>query len=137
MGAGIRNAWSGSFSSESHLPDNSKNLTTPIPDLEGISIHGDYKIIESLEHPMSVNMRPSLEEMLAKNPEHLESTDDMGLTLLHQMTIAGSLDGVDACLKRGVNPNQVAKNGMTAAKLAKGLGWKKVLARLQTAGADV
>lgn len=86
---------------------------------------------------MSVNMRSSLEEMLAKNPEHLESADDMGLTLLHQMTIAGSLDGVDVCLKRGANPNQMAKNGMTAAKLAKGLGWKKVLSRLQTAGAEV
>lgn len=122
---------------ESHLPDDGKNVTTPIPDLEGISILGDYKIIESLEHPMSVNMRSSLEEMLTKNPEHLESADDMGLTLLHQMTIAGSLDGVDVCLKRGANPNQMAKNGMTAAKLAKGLGWKKVLSRLQTAGAEV
>jgi hypothetical protein len=39
-------------------------------------------------------------------------------------------------LKRGVNPNQTAKNGMTAAKLAKGLGWKKVLSRLQAAGAE-
>jgi ankyrin repeat protein len=52
------------------------------------------------------------------------------------MTIAGSLDGVDVCLNYGANPNQMAKNGMTAAKLAKGLGWKKVLSRLQTAGAE-
>jgi uncharacterized protein YegJ (DUF2314 family) len=121
---------------DDHLPDNAQDVTTPIPDLAGISIQGDYKVIESLEHPMSVNMRSSMEEMLAKNPEHLESADDMGLTLLHQMAIAGSLDGVDVCLNCGVNPNQTAKNGMTAAKLAKGLGWKKVLSRLQAAGAE-
>lgn len=121
---------------DDHIPENGRKVTTPIPDLDGISIQGDYKIIESLEHPMSVNMRQSLEEMLAKSPEFLDSADNAGLTVLQQMAIAGSLDGVDVCLNYGADPNQLAKSGMTAAKLAKGLGWKKVLKRLQEAGAE-
>ena len=61
--------------------------------------------------------------------------DDSGLPILHTLTIAGSLDGVDVCLRQGADPNQPAANGVTPVQLAKALGWKKVLARLEQAGA--
>jgi uncharacterized protein YegJ (DUF2314 family) len=122
---------------DSYLPEQAQKKMVPLPELEGMFIQGDYKFIDSQEHPMSVNMRSTLEEALKKNPEFLDSTDSSGLSTLHQLTIAGSLDGVDVCLKHGADPNQVAANGMTPAKLAKGLGWKKVLERLKEAGAAV
>ena len=84
---------------------------------------------------MSVNMRNSLEESIRKNPEYLHMADDLGLSMLHHMAIAGSLDGVDVCLNCGADPDEKAANGLTAAALAKGLGWKKVQARLEQAGA--
>lgn len=120
---------------DGYLPESAKSMNTLLPDLEGISIRGDYKVIDSLEHPMSVNMRQPLEDMLTKNPGFLHDVDGVGLPLLHQMAVAGSFDGVDVCLNFGADPDFEATNGVTAAKLAKGLGWKKVLKRLQDAGA--
>jgi ankyrin repeat protein len=84
---------------------------------------------------MSVNMRESLEQTLTENPNRLHETDDHGYSFLHQLSLAGSLDGVDVCLKLGADPNKPASNGMTPFALAKCLGWKKVMARLQQAGA--
>lgn len=93
----------------------------------------DYNKVAAAEHPMSVNMRPSLEEAIGENPAMLHETDENGFTFLHQLALAGSLDGVDVCLKHGADPNQKAANGMTALALAKCLGWKKVMARLEQA----
>jgi len=96
----------------------------------------DYAKVAAHEHPMSVNMRSSLEEALAGNPEMLNTPDDRGLTFLHQLALGGSLDGVDVCLNHGADPNKPATNGMTPYMLAKALGWKKVMKRLEEAGAN-
>jgi uncharacterized protein YegJ (DUF2314 family) len=95
----------------------------------------DYNQVSQFEHPMSVNMRDSLEEAIRKNPSFLTATNDFGFTMLHQLALAGSYDGVDVCLKMGFNPKQVAPNGMTPYRLAKSLGWPKVMDRLTQAGA--
>ena len=118
------------------LSDEAANKKVKLPELDGMFIQGDFKEIERVEHPMSVNARSMIEESLNESPEMLYEEDDAGLPLLHSLTIAGSLDGVDACLARGADPNQTSGNGLTPVQLAKGLGWKKVLARLEQAAAN-
>jgi uncharacterized protein YegJ (DUF2314 family) len=93
----------------------------------------DYKAVAAAEHPMSVNMRESLDKTLTENPGLLQQADDRGYTFLHQLSLAGSLDGVDVCLQHGADPKQAAPNGMTPFALAKSLGWKRVMARLEQA----
>ena len=83
---------------------------------------------------MSVNMRDSFEQTLTENPDFVHEADDRGYNFLHQLSLAGSLDGVDVCLKHGADPKKPAPNGMTPLALAKSLGWKRVMARLQEAG---
>lgn len=95
----------------------------------------DYALVAATEHPMSVNMRETFEQTLIKNPSLVQQPDDRGYTFLHQLSLAGSWDGVDVCLRHGADPNKLARNGMTPLALAKCLGWKKVMARLQEAGA--
>ncbi len=95
----------------------------------------DYAKVAAAEHPMSINMRKSLEQALTKDPQMALQTDDRGFNLLHQLSLAGSWDGVDVCLKHGVDPKVTALNGMTPFALAKCLGWKRVMERLQQAGA--
>ena len=95
----------------------------------------DYVALAALEHPMSVNMRDSLDKALQENPEFLTEPDERGFTFLHQLALAGSLDGVDVCIKHGAKVKQPAKNGMTPLMLAKCLGWTKVMDRLKQAGA--
>lgn len=94
----------------------------------------DYAKVAAHEHPMSVNMRSSFEEALSGNPEMLNEPDDKGFTFLHQLALGGSLDGVDVCLNNGADPKKPATNGMTPYMLAKSLGWKKVMQRLEEAG---
>ena len=94
----------------------------------------DYKKVAANEHPMSGNMRESFEEALRANPETLEQADDAhGFTFLHQLSLAGSLDGVDVCLKHGADRTRKANNGLKPMDLAKCLSWKRVMARLQEA----
>jgi uncharacterized protein YegJ (DUF2314 family) len=94
----------------------------------------DYAVVAATEHPMSANMRESLEQTLTEKPDFVHEADDRGYNFLHNLSLAGSLDGVDVCLKHGADPNKRAPNGMTPFALAKSLGWKKVMARLQQAG---
>jgi uncharacterized protein YegJ (DUF2314 family) len=96
----------------------------------------DYAKVASFEHPMSVNMRESLDEALSKDPAMVQQTDDRGYTFLHQLSLAGSFDGVDVCLKHGADSRLPAPNGMTPYALAKCLEWKRVMERLQQAGAS-
>ncbi len=99
------------------------------------STNQDYAKVAATEHPMSVNMRESFNQTLTDNPDMLHQTDDRGYGFLHQLSLAGSFDGVDICLKHGANPKVAAQNGMTPFALAKCLGWKRVMDRLQQAGA--
>ncbi len=93
----------------------------------------DYAAVAAAEHPMSVNMRDSFDETLTKRPELVHEAYHRGYSFLHQLSLAGSLDGVDVCLKHGSDPKKAAPNGMTPFALAKCLGWKRVMERLQQA----
>ncbi len=95
----------------------------------------DYAKVAGCEHPMSVNMRESFDQTLTKDPKMVQQTDDRGYSFLHQLSLAGSFDGVDVCLKHGADARAPAANGMTPYALAKCLGWKRVMERLQQAGA--
>ncbi len=95
----------------------------------------DIEKAAATEHPMSVNMRQSLEETLRENPAYISEPDDKGFTFLHQLSLAGSYDGVDVLVQHGADVNQPAKNGLKPLRLARSLGWKKVMNRLQQAGA--
>jgi uncharacterized protein YegJ (DUF2314 family) len=87
------------------------------------------------EHPMSVNMAPSLKDQLAKDPSMLESKGDRGWTFLHQEALAGSLVTVQVLLDAGADVNAVTDHGMTPLQLARSLGWDKVADLLVSKGA--
>ncbi|MEM7316079.1 MAG: DUF2314 domain-containing protein, partial [Planctomycetota bacterium] len=82
------------------------------------------------EHPMAQMMSDSLIEVLEKDPSNATATDDRGFTYLHQLALAGTAIGVQILLDHGAAPNAKTNHGMTAADLAKTLGWKNVLAVL-------
>lgn len=91
--------------------------------------------LETTEHPMAANMADSLEEFLDNDPSNVHSKDDLGFTLLHQQTMAGTAIGVSILLKRGADPNAVTDNGLTPLQLANTLGWKQVAETLIAHGA--
>lgn len=76
------------------------------------------------EHPMSLNMAPSLREL---EPSSITSVDDRGWTLLHHQALAGSAPGVEVLLELGADKNAVTNHGMTPLQLAESLGWKRVI----------
>ena len=82
------------------------------------------------EHPMSAAMAPSLQEQLAGDPGRATAKDDEGWTLLHHEALAGNAATVEVLLEAGADPDAVTDGGMTALRLAKSLGWDKVVALL-------
>ena len=89
---------------------------------------------EDDDHPMALNMLPSLEEFLAKNPGQAAALDDEGLTLLHREALAGNACVVAVLLAHGVPVNARSGSGRTALALARRLGGPKVEATLVQAG---
>jgi uncharacterized protein YegJ (DUF2314 family) len=83
------------------------------------------------DHPMSVNMGPSLRDKIASDPGFMNDPDDRGWTLLHHLALAGSTTGVQVLLEAGANVNAVTTTGLTAADLARALGWDEVVALLE------
>jgi uncharacterized protein YegJ (DUF2314 family) len=79
------------------------------------------------DHPMSVNMGPSLQEAIASDPSFMSQTDHRGWTYLHQLALAGSTTGVKVLLDAGADPNLRTPDGRTAAQLADTLGWDDVV----------
>jgi hypothetical protein len=91
--------------------------------------------VESAEHPMSVNMGPSLRDHLQKNPSAANEADKEGWTFLHHQSLAGDLNGVQILLEAGANPNAVTKHRMTPLQLARSLGWDRIAEVLIARGA--
>lgn len=91
----------------------------------------DFAKVAAKEHPMSVSMSKRLAQELMKDLQTIHETDKDGFSLLHDFSLAGSLDCVDVCLKYGVDPGQVASNGMTPLALAKSLDWTRVMELLE------
>ncbi|MEM7013995.1 MAG: DUF2314 domain-containing protein, partial [Verrucomicrobiota bacterium] len=94
----------------------------------------DSTPIEEREHPMSENMRPSLEEHLAGDPSAANSPDDNGWTFLHHQALAGSAASVEVLLNHGADVNMSTSSGLTPLSLAKSLGWPRVEKLLVAAG---
>ncbi|HET9155627.1 MAG TPA: DUF2314 domain-containing protein [Myxococcaceae bacterium] len=82
------------------------------------------------EHPMSLNMAPSLREQIAQNPSMTTSKDARGWTLLHEEALAGSVATVKVLLEAGADRTAVTDHGMTPVQLARSLGWERVVALL-------
>lgn len=87
------------------------------------------------EHPMSVSMAPELKREVRSNPSLMNDPDERGWTLLHHEALAGSAHSVKVLLEAGADPNAKSPRGATPLKLAKVLGWKKVVALLERGGA--
>jgi uncharacterized protein len=83
------------------------------------------------DHPMSINMAPSLREQIAKDPSFITSKDERGWTILHHLALAGSLACVKVVLEAGADAKAKTAKGFTAAQLAKVLGWNEVVALLE------
>jgi uncharacterized protein YegJ (DUF2314 family) len=98
----------------------------------GASEPQDPEELAAREHPMALNMTPSLEEHLKQDSSSVSAADDKGLTLLHQLAMAGAAQGVALLLRYGADPNAKTKRGLTAAQLAQTLGWENVLAVLRS-----
>jgi len=85
----------------------------------------------SEEHPMSINMAPSLRAQLAQDPSLVSTRDDRGWTLLHEEALAGSAATVKVLLEAGADRTALTNHGMTPVQLARSLGWERVVALLE------
>ena len=85
---------------------------------------------DGAEHPMSEGMALKLQQELAKDPKLASGKDDEGWTLLHHEALAGNLATVRVLLATGADPAAKTDGGMTPLRLAKSLGWDKVVAEL-------
>jgi uncharacterized protein len=86
------------------------------------------------EHPMCVNMAPTLLQELRKNPKLLKEKDDNGLTMLHREALAGNLLVVKVLLDAGADPAVKTKDGRTARQMASAMGWKNIVQLLKQTG---
>lgn len=82
------------------------------------------------DHPMCVNMLPSLEAELQKDLTFLSSKDDRGWTMLHSDSLAGNLGVVRLLVRFGADIDAPTPDGRTAADLAQSIGWDEVAAYL-------
>jgi uncharacterized protein YegJ (DUF2314 family) len=75
------------------------------------------------EHPMALNMLASLEAHLRASPDAVKQKDARGWTLLHHMAAAGSPSSVRLLMRTGADANARTNDGLTAAELARAVGW--------------
>ena len=91
---------------------------------------GTSKKSDPEDHPMNASMEPSLREAILNDRQLLEAADDLGVTLLHEMAMAGSANLVRLLLEAGANPSATTRSGKTPLDLATQLGWDKAAAVL-------
>lgn len=85
----------------------------------------------TLEHPMAVNMEPSVRTQLAQNPGFVHEVSEDGFTFLHQQAIAGDARSVRAALEVGANREARTSLGFLPVDFARILGWPDVIALLE------
>jgi uncharacterized protein YegJ (DUF2314 family) len=83
------------------------------------------------EHPMGVNMLPSLEEQLKADASDWTSADEEGWTMLGREALAGNFGVVKLLVKYGADVRRKMPNGKTAAELARGIGWREIAEYLE------
>lgn len=84
-----------------------------------------------IEHPMSINMKESLQDFIKNNPNEVTSKDESGNTFLHRETIAGNRTSVEILLASGADANAKNNSGKTALNYAKELNWEHLIPLLQ------
>ena len=91
-------------------------------------VHEQEKHPENLiEHPMSINMKKSMEEFLKQNPGELEAQDELGYTLLHKEAIAGNKTCVQVLLQMGSDVTAKTNAGCTALDFAQKMEWEHII----------
>jgi uncharacterized protein YegJ (DUF2314 family) len=83
------------------------------------------------EHPMSINMKESMEEFLKQYPNELTLRDELGYTLLHKETIAGNKTCVEVLLQMGSDINAKTNSGYTAFDFAQKMEWEHIIPLLK------
>lgn len=96
---------------------------------------GQPRVDTSQEHPMSVNMTPTLPKEIAKNPGLVRDKYDGGWTMLHHEALAGNAGPVKVLLDHGADPNARTDDGATPLQLAHAMGWEKIVSLLMAKGA--
>lgn len=84
-----------------------------------------------VEHPMSVNSGPGLEEFIKANPGELTSIDEKGYTLLHRETIAGNKTSVEILVRAGADKHAKTQTGKSALDFARQLNWEHIIPVLE------
>jgi uncharacterized protein YegJ (DUF2314 family) len=84
-----------------------------------------------IEHPMSINMKESMEEFLKQNPDELVWKDELGYTMLHKETIAGNKTCVEILLQMGSDMSAKTNAGYTALDFAQELEWEHIIPLLK------
>lgn len=84
-----------------------------------------------IEHPMSINMKESLQDFIKNNPNELTSKDESGNTFLHRETIAGNRTSVEILTASGADGNAKNHRGKTALDYAREFNWKHLIPLLQ------
>ena len=82
------------------------------------------------EHPMAVNMFDGFRTHVKKDLIAINEKGHRGWTTLHQYSSAGALEYVEILLDHGADARIKSDAGLTAAQVAKVLGWSKVVALL-------
>ena len=77
-----------------------------------------------VEHPMSLNMKDQVREMLAQHPKELTHVNADGLTILHREAIAGNQSVIEVLLSMGADPAVRSQRGKTAHQYAQAMGWQ-------------
>ncbi len=87
--------------------------------------------LSAAEHPMSINMKSKMVEMMRDHPDLANEPDENGWTLLQREALAGNATPVDVLLKHGADRSLTNPFGETAVDLAKKMYWPKVIELLQ------
>jgi uncharacterized protein YegJ (DUF2314 family) len=82
------------------------------------------------EHPMAVNMLDGFRTEIKKHASTINSKGHRGWTKLHQYGSAGALQYVQILLEHGADASITSDAGLTAAQVAKVLGWPHIVALL-------
>jgi uncharacterized protein YegJ (DUF2314 family) len=80
------------------------------------------------DHPMCVNMIPTIEAQLQGDPSIASTIDDDGWTLLHHEALAGNQGVVRLLMVFGADPTVRTPSGYTAFDLARKIGWSEITA---------
>lgn len=95
---------------------------------------GGDVLVAMTDHPMAIDMVPSLETYLAEEPGRGREADERGWTMLHREALAGNACVVSILLQHGADARGVTEEGETPASLARSRGWTRIVGLLAAHG---